>query len=140
MDPSNPEVKNFGPVMGASTTDDLDERIRKFPGDPAGWLARALTLTRELQFPAALGDIEHARNLNPDSVRLWIEEAHLHWQLTQPIPKESGIRVSNSWKRGKDPQFLAAFEATRREMDTLGKLDTVCAEQSDKALPYLRAR
>lgn len=136
MDPSNPEVKNFGPIVEAASIDKLNERIQKSPNDSSAWLARAIFLTRERQFNAALEDVEHARDQAPDSVRVWLEQAHLMWQLEQPITKESGIHVPASWKRGNDPQFVPAFEAAQREMEKLGALDAACAEQQGEA-PYL---
>ena len=137
MDPGNPEVKNFGPLVDCGAVEKLNERVRKSPNDPSAWLARAMAWAREQQFALALEDLERARNSDPDSVRVWLEQAHLSWQLEQPIPKESGIRVSAKWKRAGDPGYAMAFAGAEREMEKLGTLDAACAQQPGEARPYL---
>jgi len=137
INPSDPQVKNFGPIMGENKKiEELNEQVEKSPRDPATWIARATELTRQQQFQAALEDIDHALNLDPDSVRLAIEKAHLLWQLQQSIPDDPGVLVSENWTRDKD-KFPSAFEAAEASLETLGGLDARIAQQPENVEAYL---
>ena len=103
INPSDPQVKNFGPIMKEDKKiEELNEQVEKSPRDPATWIARATELTRQQQFQAALEDIDHALNLAPDSIRLAIDKAHLLWQLGHSIPDDPGVRISETWTRDKE--------------------------------------
>ncbi len=137
INPSDPRVKNFGPIMGEDKKiDELNDQVNKSPRDPAAWIARATELTRQQQFQAALEDIDHALNLAPDSVRLAIEKAHLLWQLQQSIPDDPGVRISESWTQDKE-KFAPAFEAAEVSLETLGALDARIAQQPENMEVYL---
>jgi tetratricopeptide (TPR) repeat protein len=116
--------------------DELNDRVNKSPRDPAAWIARATELTRQQQFEAALEDIDHALNLDPDSVRLAIERAHLLWQLGHSIPDDPGVRISENWTRDKE-KFPSAFEAVEGSLETLGGLDARVAQQPENIEVYL---
>jgi tetratricopeptide (TPR) repeat protein len=121
-DPTNPAVKNFGLIMDERTIKSLNDRVNKQPRDPAAWLARATELARNRQFQAALEDIEHALNLDPDSTRLAIEKAFLLWQLRRPTPVGLSARELETWARD-EPKFRSTFEAMQPELDELSSLD-----------------
>ena len=134
---SDPRVKNFGPIITENKKiEELNEQVKKSPRDPATWIARATELTRQQQFESALEDIDTALNLDPDSLRLAIEKAHLLWQLGHPIPDDPGVRISETWTRDKE-KFPSAFEAAEASLETLGGLDARVAQQPENVEVYL---
>ncbi|MEY2490576.1 MAG: hypothetical protein QOC70_2518 [Verrucomicrobiota bacterium] len=98
--------------------EDWDSAVAKDPRDTKARLGRAVALTRERQFKRALDDIQAARQEDPDSPRLKIEEAHLHWQLDQPIPDELGVSVEPQWTRDRK-EFPRVYDAMQRNLPEL---------------------
>ena len=136
IDPTHPGLKNFKAPVASRTIEDLDARIAESPRDPKLWQARATELTRLRRFKAALEDIEKARNLDPDSIRFMIDEAHLLWQLQLPIPEELGVRPSEAWT-SDETKFPAAFDAMQPDLDALSQLDAKLQATPDQAGLYL---
>ena len=122
LDPANPELKRVPPIVKPRGLDDLNERIRRSARDPALWSERATKLTLDRHFQAALEDVEKAQDLDPDSIRLLIDHAHLVWQLEQDVPEELGVRVSPNWTRDA-AHFAAAFEAAQPDLNAVSALD-----------------
>ncbi len=121
-DPSDARVKNFGALPSGPTLDTLYAELDADPRDPARWLALATELTRQRDFSAALEGIDHAIDLNPDSMRLAIEKAHLLWQLNQSIPPELNVQKMKNWTRDA-AKFPAAFVELKEQLDRLGAAD-----------------
>ena len=136
IDPTSPAIKGFGPIVRAEDINPLNDRIGKFPRDPLAWLARATHLTMDRHFQAALEDLDHAMNLDPDSPRLAIEKAHLLWQLRRPIPDELGARPSPEWTRD-EARFPAAFAALESELNALTTLDARTKDETRNATRYM---
>jgi tetratricopeptide (TPR) repeat protein len=133
FDPSDPRLKEFPMGVAPDKVSELDGPIAESPRDPRRWQARANELTRLGRFKAAVEDIEKARNLDIDSTRLMIDQAHLLWQLQLPIPEELGITPSETWTRD-EAKFSAAFEAMQPDLDALTALDAKLKEAPQAAL------
>ena len=140
-DPSNAEVKSFGPIVDdAQTIDLISQRIRKTPRDATAWIARAHELTKYRQFQAALEDIEHARNLDPDSISLRIEKVYLLSQMHESIPRELEVMDSPGWSPGRTPS-TADLQVFLHQLDELRELDArVQAQPSDPSLYLARGK
>lgn len=137
-DPRDVRLKEFPATdrAGYEKVVGLDALISRSPRDPKLWRARATELTRLRRFKAALEDIAIARNLDSDSRRLMLEQAHLLWQLKRPIPDELAVRPDDSWI-SDEARFSAAFEAMQKELDGLSELDAKLKAAPDQAELHL---
>jgi tetratricopeptide (TPR) repeat protein len=136
IDPAYPELRKFSSAPAQSTIQNLDALIAESPRDAKRWQARATELTRLRRFKAALEDIEKARNLEPDSVRLMLDQAHLLWQLQRPIPPELQVQPSETWT-SEEATFPAAFDAMQSDLNALSQVDAKVQETPDQPALYL---
>jgi tetratricopeptide (TPR) repeat protein len=136
LNPSDPAVTNFGPLADAARLDELNARIEQAPRDPAAWLARATELARQRSFAAALEDIGHAQDLDPDALRLALERAHLLWQLGQPLPETPPLQPADDWTRDAT-KYAAAFSARQPLLEALSAADAHVKAAPATAAPYL---
>jgi len=144
LDPHDARLKEFRATVAPATVtpdkiEELGALIAQSPREAKLWQARATELARLGRFQSALEDIEKARGLDSDSVRLMLDEGHLLWQLQRDIPPELMVRPSEAWVRWASDQgrFSAALEAMQKELGALSELDAKLLAAPDEAALYI---
>ena len=139
LDPHDARLKEFPVTFAPDKVEELGAAIDESPREAKRWQARATELARLGRFKPALEDLEKARGLDSDSVRLMLDQGHLLWQLQLPIPPELMVRPGADWVQWASDQakFSASFEAAQKELGALSELDAKLQAAPDEAALYL---